>query len=111
LTLSLPAPVPAVIQFVVDHVERTTAQGKLKIQLPAALDRLLVEGGFKGDIGALALNTVVHRLSVLSKAHRIKDLPNPARDLAQNAVSEIRVVITRAGAADDIAIAKESSGP
>ena len=73
---------PAVIQFIVDHVERTTAQGTLKNQLPAALDRLLVEGGFKGTAGALALNTVVHRLSVLSKAHGIKDLPNPARDAA-----------------------------
>jgi integrase len=82
LTLSLPVPVPAVIQFIVDHVERTTAQGTLKNQLPAALDRLLVEGGFKGTAGALALNTVVHRLSVLSKAHGIKDLPNPARDAA-----------------------------
>jgi integrase len=82
LTLSLPVPVPAVIQFIIDHVERTTAQGGLKNQLPAALDRMLVEGGFKGDAGALALNTVVHRLSVLSKAHQIKDLANPARDPA-----------------------------
>ena len=82
LTLSLPVPVPAVIQFIVDHVERTTAQGTLKNQLPAALDRLLVEGGFKGAAGALALNTVVHRLSVLSKAHQVKDLDNPARDPA-----------------------------
>jgi hypothetical protein len=48
--------------------------------LPAALDGVLVEGSFKGAAGALALNTVVHRLSVLSKAHQIKDLANPARD-------------------------------
>jgi len=73
LTLSPPVPVPAVIQFIVDHVERTTTEGSLKNQLRAALDRLLVEGGFKGVDGALALNTVVHRLSVLSKTHVIKD--------------------------------------
>jgi integrase len=82
LTLNLPVPVPAVIQFIVDHVERTTAQGTLKCQLPAALDGVLVEGGFKGAAGALALNTVVHRLSVLSKAHQVKGFPNPARDPA-----------------------------
>jgi integrase len=82
LTLSLPVSVPAVIQFIVDHVERTTAEGTLKSQLPLGLDQVLVEGGFKGAVGALALNTVAHRLSVLSKAHQIKDLANPARDPA-----------------------------
>src|ERR1700675_1063748 len=66
LTLSLPVPVPAVIQFIVDPVERTPPQGTLKNELPAALDGVLVDGGFKGVVGALALNTVVHRLAVLS---------------------------------------------
>ncbi len=82
LTLQLPVPVPAVVQFIVDHVERTTKQGTLTHALPAALDRLLVEGGFKGASGALALNTVVHRISVLSKAHQLRDFANPARDPA-----------------------------
>ena len=30
----------------------------------------------------MALNTVVHRISVLSKAHQLRDLGNPARDPA-----------------------------
>ena len=106
LTLSLPVPVPAVIQFIVDHVERTTAQGTLKSQLPVALDRHLVEGGFKGDVGALALNTVVHRLSVLSKAHQIKDLANPARDPA---VQELLRRVRRAYASRGVRPTRKTS--
>jgi hypothetical protein len=48
--------------------------------LPAAIDQALVDGGFKGEFGAPALNTVLHRLSVLSKAHQMRDVPNPTRD-------------------------------
>ncbi|HEY5101837.1 MAG TPA: site-specific integrase [Steroidobacteraceae bacterium] len=106
LTLSLPVPVPAVIQSIVDHVERTTSQGTLKNQLPAALDRALVEGGFKGDVGALALNTVMHRLSVLSKVHQIKDLSNPARDPA---VQELLRRVRRAYATRGVGPARKTA--
>jgi integrase len=78
--LALPVPVPAVLQFLVDHVERTAPDGALAHDLPPAIDNALVEGGFKGAAGAPALNTALHRLSVLSKAHQMRDLPNPARD-------------------------------
>jgi hypothetical protein len=76
----VPLPVPVVLQFLVDHVERTSKEGTLTHDLPPAIDATLVEGGFKGALGAPALNTVLHRLSVLSKAHQVRDLPNPARD-------------------------------
>jgi hypothetical protein len=52
----------------------------LGAELPAAIDDALVEGGFKGASGAPALNTVLHRLSVLSKAHRMRDVTNSVRD-------------------------------
>jgi hypothetical protein len=80
--LALPVPTPAVLQFLVDHVERTAEDGSLVHDLPAAIDHALVDGGFKGGLGAPALNTVLHRLSVLSKAHQMRDVPNPARDPA-----------------------------
>jgi hypothetical protein len=83
--------VPAVLQFLVDHVERTAQDGTLVHDLPPAIDEMLVTGGFKGALGTPALNTVLHRLSVLSKAHQMRDLANPARDPAvQELVRRIR---------------------
>jgi integrase len=83
--------VPAVLQFLVDHVERTADDGTLVHELPEAIDDALVEGGFKGESGAPALNTVLHRLSVLSKAHQMRAVPNPTRDpTVQELVSRIR---------------------
>lgn len=78
--LALPVPVPAVLQFLVDHVQRTAEDGSLAHDLPPAIDQALVAGGFKGSLGAPALNTVLHRLSVLSKAHQMRDVVNPTRD-------------------------------
>jgi integrase len=86
-----PSPHLTVLQFLVDHVERTADDGTLIHELPAAIDEALVEGGFKGELGAPALNTVLHRLSVLSKAHQMRDVPNPTRDPAvQELVRRIR---------------------
>jgi integrase len=97
--LALPLPVPAVLQFLVDHVERTADDGSLVHDLPAAIDRTLVDGGFKGALGAPALNTVLHRLSVLSKAHQLRDAPNPTRDPAvQELVRRIRRAYAARGA-------------
>jgi integrase len=89
--LTLPLPVAAVLQFLVDHVERTADDGTLIHELPEAIDDALVEGGFKGAPGAPALNTVLHRLSVLSKAHQMRDVTNAVRDPAvQELVRRIR---------------------
>jgi hypothetical protein len=73
------------------HVERTADTGGLVHYLPPAIDEALVAGGFKGGVGAPSLNTVLHRLSVLSKAHQMRDVTNPARDPAvQELVRRIR---------------------
>src|SRR5262245_5818289 len=66
--LGLPVPVPAVLQFLIDHLQRTDEDGQLFHDLPPGIDEALVEGGFKADFGAPALNTVLHRLAVLSTA-------------------------------------------
>jgi hypothetical protein len=89
--LPLPVPVPAVLQFLVDHVERTTEDGTLAHDLPVAIDAALNDGGFKTTLGAPALNTVLHRLAVLSKAHQLREVANPARDPAvQELVRRVR---------------------
>ena len=82
VSLSLPVPVSAVRQFLVDHCERAAPDGNLVHDLPDALDRALVDGGLKAAPGAPALSTVLHRLAVLSSVHKVRALPNPARDPA-----------------------------
>lgn len=89
--LTLPVPTTVVLQFLVDHIERTAEDGTLIYDLPSAIDQMLVEHGFKGQLGPPALNTVMHRLSVLSKAHQMRELVNPARDpTVQELVRRIR---------------------
>ncbi|MBB6558572.1 integrase [Acidovorax soli] len=77
--IALPLPPSAVLQFIVDHAQRTTPNG-LAHELPPALDAALVEAGFKGKPGPMALNTLVHRVSVLSKAHQMRGVKNPCQD-------------------------------
>jgi integrase len=79
--IALPVPAPAVLQFVVDHAERTTSSG-LKHELPAQIDQALVDTGFKARLGPPALGTLTLRMTVLSKIHQIKDLANPCNDVA-----------------------------
>lgn len=79
--LRLPVPVAAVIRFIVDHADRTTPDG-LRAEMPAALDQELVDGGHKTRLGTPALSTLVHRISVLSKAHQLAGAANPCSDEA-----------------------------
>ena len=77
--IQLPVPTPCVLQFIVDHAERTTEKG-LVSELPEAIDQVLVQAGYKGKLGAMANNTLVHRIAVLSKAHQLRELKNPCHD-------------------------------
>lgn len=77
--VALPLPATAVLQFIVDHAQRTTNDG-LAHELPLAIDQALVDGGFKGKLGPMALNTLVHRIAVLSKAHQLREMKNPCQD-------------------------------
>lgn len=80
-TIRLPVPPAVVVQFMLDHLARTH-RGKLVCELPPALDAVLVAAGLKGKAGPAALNTIEHRLAVLSKVHQMKRLPNPCDDPA-----------------------------
>lgn len=77
--VQLPVATPCVLQFIVDHAQRTTAKG-LVSELPVEIDQVLVDGGYKGRLGAMAHNTLVHRIAVLSKAHQLRQLKNPCHD-------------------------------
>jgi integrase len=77
--IELPVPTAAVLQFVVDHAQRKTGDG-LASELPMSVDQALTDGGFKAALGPPALATMLHRLSVLSKAHQLKCVPNPLQD-------------------------------
>lgn len=75
-TIALPVPAAAVVQFIVDHLARTSRSG-LAWELPPALDAHLVAAKLKQRPGVFKLSTVVHRVAVLSAAHQIKKLDNP----------------------------------
>ncbi|EHK65428.1 site-specific integrase [Achromobacter arsenitoxydans] len=96
---ALPVPEAAVIQFVVDHAQRSTDHG-LKWELPLALDRELVRLKAKGRLGAPSLNTLLQRLSVLSKAHELHGHPNPCRSATvRELLSKTRRAYARRGVA------------
>lgn len=77
--VQLPMPTACVMQFIVDHAERTTDMG-LVSELPTDIDLALVQAGYKGKTGALAHSTLQHRIAVLSKVHQMRELKNPCQD-------------------------------
>lgn len=77
--IQLPVPAACVLQFIVDHADRTTAKG-LAHELPVEIDKALVDAGYKGKLGAMAQSTLVHRIAVLSKAHQMREVKNPCQD-------------------------------
>ena len=84
---TLPIAPAVVTQFVVDHCEReaersphSAGPAELVHDLPPAIDAALIEGAYKHKPGALSLATVLHRLSVLSKAHALKKAKNPLEE-------------------------------
>jgi integrase len=77
--VELPVATACVLQFIVDHAERISPKG-LVSELPTEIDQMLVQGCYKGKLGAMAHNTLVHRIAVLSKAHQLQQLKNPCHD-------------------------------
>lgn len=73
---SQPLLVPTVMQFIVDHVDRTT-DGGLKHELPASVQAALIESGVKRSHSTPALSTTLLRLAVIAKAHSLRALVNP----------------------------------
>lgn len=72
-----PLPATVAVQFVLDHLARPLADGTWTHLLPPSIDAALVEARIKSKPGALAYNTVSHRLAVLGKWHRINECDSP----------------------------------
>ena len=79
--ITTPVAEATVLQFIVDHAQRHDADGRLVSELPLEIDRCLVNNGFKTKLGAPALNTLLHRVSVLSKVHQVQGLTNPCEQV------------------------------
>ena len=62
IELTLPVSEAVVLQFVVDHVQRRSAEGELAWELPPAVDQALVAAGLKAKPGPWTLATVRHRV-------------------------------------------------
>lgn len=75
-----PMPVAAAIQFIVDHLPRRDDQRILALELPRSIDQQLVKLGVKRQTGQLKTSTVIHRLSVLGKYHRLRGWESPTDD-------------------------------
>src|ERR1022692_2296522 len=79
--IEAPVSPSVVIQFIVDHLEHlpalpapekspyTPSSQTTQHLLPLAIDRLLVERGYKAQLGPWSMATVQTRLAALSKAH------------------------------------------
>lgn len=70
-------PTAVAIQFVLDHLARPLDDGSWSHMLPPKIDMALLAAGVKAKPGALACNTVNHRLAVLGKWHRLKGWESP----------------------------------
>ncbi|MFJ2550107.1 site-specific integrase [Pseudomonas sp. NPDC087612] len=93
-------PPDVAVQFIVDHLARPDGDGNWSQLLPPQLDAALVAAGVKGKLGALAFNTVSHRLAVLAKWHRLNAWDNPCEASAvKTLLREARKAQARQGVA------------
>lgn len=93
-----PLPIAVAIQFVVDHLARPLADGGWTHLLPPGIDKALVKARVKGRLGPLTFNTVIHRLAVLGKWHRLQGLDSPTDAAAlKSLLREARKAQSRQG--------------
>lgn len=89
IELTLPVSEAAVIQFLVDHIQRKSKTG-LVSELPPVIGQALVAAGLKANLGPLKLATVAQRVAVLSTAHKLRRLTNPCE------LASVRTLLSRA---------------
>lgn len=66
------------------------------------IDQALVDCGVKSKLGPMALSTVQHRLSVLSKAHQLKSMTSPVHDpKVRDLLSKTRRAYAKRGVTPD----------
>lgn len=95
-----PLPTPVAVQFVLDHLARPLGDGTWAHLLPPAVDAALVSARVKAKPGALTYNTVLHRLAVLGKWHRLRGWDSPTEAPAlKTLLREARKAQARQGVA------------
>jgi hypothetical protein len=78
------------------------AERALVCELPQQIDQALVRGGFKAALGPPALNTLLHRVSVMSKLHTLEQLANPCQQpRVRELLARTRQTHARRGALPD----------
>jgi integrase len=93
-----PLPDTVVMQFILDHLARPLPDGGWAHMLPLTVDTALLDAKVKNKPGALAFNTVSHRLAVLSKWHQINQWPSPTESIAaRTLLREARKAQSRQG--------------
>ncbi|SDG58827.1 Site-specific recombinase XerD [Pseudomonas abietaniphila] len=93
-----PLPDTVAVQFILDHLARPLDNGNWSHLLPASIDAALVAAKVKSKLGALAFNTVSHRLAVMSKWHQVNEWPSPSESLAvRTLLREARKAQSRRG--------------
>ena len=93
-----PLPEAVALQFILDHLARPLDNGEWSHLLPALIDVALVEAKVKSKTGALAFNTVSHRLAVLSKWHQVNQWTSPTESVAvRSLLREARKAQSRQG--------------
>jgi integrase len=96
----VPLPPAVALQFVLDHLARPLADDGWTHLLPPGIDAALVQARVKSKPGALAYNTVSHRLAVLGKWHRINGWDSPTEASAlKTLLREARKAQSRQGVA------------
>jgi integrase len=94
---SLPVSIDTVLVFIAQHAVRASGAHLVQAMTPQ-LDAALVHAGVKARPGPLGLNTVLHRIAVLSAAHRDQDLPNPCRDpVVRQVLRDLRSAYAKRG--------------
>ena len=112
--LTAPVSVPAVIQFILDHLEHNSLQQPVapspfvpssrttQHMLPPAIDRVLVARAYKAKLGPWSRATVETRLAALSRAHdvfianQVPPLPADANPLRDPGVRQLLSAVRRA---------------
>lgn len=82
--LALPLSETTVLQFIADHAK--SKHDPNAYSLPVEVEAQLIAAGVKAEAGPPALNTLLQRVSILSKAHVLQQLPNPCQSQAVKAV-------------------------
>ncbi len=74
----LPVPARVIKQFIVDHGQRRSRDNPslLKHELPREIDRQLVASKIKQKLGPLRLATILQRVTMLGRLHRVQGLPH-----------------------------------